>query len=355
MPPKPEDKTHTVTFDGAQKSETVKDGASIGEKFDQMVTWAEQKAKEIGKTFQAWVDGTKKVYTKFTKILRDVTLTPLFYDGNVAKSTDGSYVIAAKDITVQQAILHILAAQDLIEQADVQAYGPDGEIKDIAVKGLAELQKQPAGEYPNAITFSITGGNAPVDVPVKVTIAAKQDVNAPEIIVKTATTLTIQGSKTTNYQIRANTAQANAQTIETDENGIVTVYNLQRDTTYTISHETAGSVSVTTSLIDSKTICGQGRSDKTATDRNRKRPEGKQQKGSSDLRPSKRNIPGDPARRYQPHRCDSGYLGNSHPRPEWKNHQRCRCKPDTGGASSTILHTGYNRKAFRHDPNRHKR
>ena len=256
LPPKPEDKTHTVTFGDAQKSETVKEGASIGEKFDQMVTWAEQKAKEIGKTFQAWVDGTKKVYTKFTKILRDVTLTPLFYDGNVAKSVDGSYTIAAKDITVQQATLHVLAAQDLIEQADVQAYGPDGEIKDITVKGLEELKNKEAGEYPDAITFSITGGNAPVDVPVKVTIAAKQDVNAPEIIGKTATTLTIQGAKTTNYQIRANTAQANAQTITTDESGIVKVYNLQRDTTYTISLATDDkvSVSVTTSLIDSKLI-----------------------------------------------------------------------------------------------------
>ena len=255
-PTTPEDKTHTVTFDGAQKSETVKDGASIGEKFDQMVTWAEQKAKEIGKTFQAWVDGTKKVYTKFTKILRDVTLTPLFYDGNVAKSTDGSYVIAAKDITVQQATLHVLEAQGLIQQAAVQAYGPDGEIKDITVKGLEELKSKEAGEYPDAITFSITGGNAPVDVPVKVTIAAKQEVNAPEIIGKTATTLTIQGAKTTNYQIRANTAQANAQTITTDENGIAMVYNLQRDTTYTISLATDNkvSVSVTTSLIDSKLI-----------------------------------------------------------------------------------------------------
>ena len=256
LPPKPEDKTHTVTFDSAQKSETVKEGSALGEKFDAMVQWAEEKAAAAGEKFQAWVDDAKKVYTKFTKILRDVTLTPLFYKGNVAKSADGSYTIAAKDITVQQATLHVLAAQDLIEQADVQAYGPDGEIKDIAVKGLAELQKQPAGEYPNAITFSITGDNAPVDVPVKVTIAAKQDEKAPEIIGKTATTLTIQGAKTTNYQIRANTAQANAQTITTDESGIVKVYNLQRDTTYTISLATDDkvSVSVTTSLIDSKLI-----------------------------------------------------------------------------------------------------
>ena len=253
-PPQPpqEDKTHTVTFGGAQKSETVKEGSALGDKFDAMVQWAEEKAAAAGEKFQAWVDDAKKVYTKFTKILRDVTLTPLFYDGNVAKSTDGSYTIAAKDITVQQATLHVLAAQDLIEQADVQAYGPDGEITSIEVKGLAELQKKPAGTYPNAITFSITGGNAPVEVSVKVTIAAKQDVNAPEIIGKTATSLTVKGAPTTNYQI--NTAQANAQTIETDGNGIVTVYNLQRDTTYTISHETAGSVSVTTSLIDSKLI-----------------------------------------------------------------------------------------------------
>ena len=198
------------------------------------------------------VDDAKKVYTKFTKILRDVTLTPLFYGGNVAKSTDGSYVIAAKDITVQQATLHVLEAQGLIQQAAVQAYGPDGEIKDIAVKGLAELQKQPAGEYPNAITFSITEKDTMVEVAVKVTIAAKQEENAPEIIGKTATSLTVKGAPTTSYQI--NTAQADAQTIKTNENGIVTVYNLQRDTTYTISHETAGSVSVTTSLIDSKLI-----------------------------------------------------------------------------------------------------
>ena len=255
-PPQPpqEDKTHTVTFGGAQKSETVKEGSALGDKFDAMVQWAEEKAAAAGEKFQAWVDDAKKVYTKFTKILRDVTLTPLFYKGNVEKSADGSYTIAAKDITVQQATLHVLAAQDLIEQADVQAYGPDGEIKDITVKGLEELKNKEAGEYPDAITFSITGGNAPVDVPVKVTIAAKQDVNAPEIIGKTATTLTIQGAKTTDYQIRANTAQVNAQTITTDESGIVKVYNLQRDTTYTISHETAGSVSVTTSLIDSKLI-----------------------------------------------------------------------------------------------------
>ena len=252
LPPKPEDKTHTVTFGGAQKSETVKEGSTLGDKFDAMVQWAEEKAAAAGEKFQAWVDDAKKVYTKFTKILRDVTLTPLFYKGNVAKSADGSYTIAAKDITVQQATLHVLAAQDLIEQADVQAYGPDGEIKDIAVKGLAELQKQPAGEYPNAITFSITEKDTMVEVAVKVTIAAKQDVNAPEIIGKTATTLTIKGAPQTSYQI--NTAQANAQTITTDESGIVKVYNLQRDTTYTISHETAGSVSVTTSLIDSKLI-----------------------------------------------------------------------------------------------------
>ena len=254
LPPKPEDKTHTVTFDkdGTTQTETVKDGATLSQKFDAMVQWAEEKAAAAGEKFQAWVDDAKKVYTKFTKILRDVTLTPLFYKGNVAKSEDGSYTIAAKDITVQQATLHVLAAQDLIQQADVQAYGPDGEITSIEVKGLAELQKKPAGTYPNAITFSITGGNAPVEVSVKVTIAAKQDVNAPEIIGKTATSLTVKGAPTTNYQI--NTAQANAQTIETDGNGIVTVYNLQRDTTYTISHETAGSVSVTTSLIDSKLI-----------------------------------------------------------------------------------------------------
>ena len=257
-PPQPpqEDKTHTVTFDGAQKSETVKEGSALGDKFDAMVQWAEEKAAAAGEKFQAWVDDAKKVYTKFTKILRDVTLTPLFYKGNVAKSEDGSYTIAAKDITVQQATLHVLAAQDLIEQADVQAYGPDGEITSIEVKGLAELQKQPVGEYPNAITFSITEKDTTVEVAVKVTIAAKHGENAPEIIGKTATTLTIQGAKTTDYQIRANTAQANAQTITTDESGIVKVYNLQRDTTYTISLATDDkvSVSVTTSLIDSKLI-----------------------------------------------------------------------------------------------------
>ena len=253
-PTTPEDKTHTVTFDGTQKSETVKEGSALGDKFDAMVQWAEEKAAAAGEKFQAWVDDAKKVYTKFTKILRDVTLTPLFYKGNVAKSADGSYTIAAKDITVPQATLHVLAAQELIQQADVQAYGPDGEIKDITVKGLAELQQKPAGEHPNAITFSITENGTTVEVAVKVTIAAKQDENAPEIIGKTATSLTVKGAPTTSYQI--NTAQANAQTIETDGNGIVTVYKLQRDTTYTISLATDNkvSVSVTTSLIDSKLI-----------------------------------------------------------------------------------------------------
>lgn len=139
-----------------------------------MVTWAE----EGGKKLLAWIKGTKEnVYTKFTKILQDVKLTPLFYDGEVARSADGSYTIAAKAFTVGKADLQTLTDGNLKDLAQVQGYDKDGGWlgeDEIQVTGLSDLQtKNDLNTYQDLISFSIgeVGNTATVSVDVTITEA----------------------------------------------------------------------------------------------------------------------------------------------------------------------------------------
>ena len=173
----PEEKKHTVTFTDDQGqniaggSSEVAAGGSIDETvFDKMVQWAQQKAQELNKTFLAWVDGANKVYTKFTQILTDVILKPLFHDGNSVSGADGR-TIAAKDFTVGKADLQALQEETLKTLADVKAYGPAGEITEIAVAGLDDLKtKTDTKTYKDLISFSIGDGENQLTVKVDVTI-----------------------------------------------------------------------------------------------------------------------------------------------------------------------------------------
>ena len=259
-PQPPEDTEHTVTFENGneQKSAIVKAGEALGEAFDQMVTWAE----EGGKKLLAWIKGTKEnVYTKFTKILQDVKLTPLFYDGEVARSADGSYTIAAKAFTVGKADLQTLTDGNLKDLAQVQGYDKDGGWlgeDEIQVTGLSDLQtKNDLNTYQDLISFSIGEVGNTATVSVDVTITEAETTVPVSIIGTTAHTLTMQGRANTMYNVLYTGDNTPAGTVSTDDNGVGTTAHLaERNTSYTIVNPKKPQETVTgsTALVDAKLI-----------------------------------------------------------------------------------------------------
>ena len=266
-PNPPEDKTHTVIFDknGTEQSFIVKAGEALGETFDQMVTWAEKGGKKL----LAWVDNVKnKVYTKFTKIVEQVKLTSLFYDGEVARSADGSYTIAAKAFTVGKADLQTLTDGNLKDLAQVQGYDKDGEWlreDEIQVTGLDALKALQndvnLGKKDKLISFSIGTEPNTATVSVDVTITEAETTIPVSIIGTTAHTLTIQGRANTTYQVQytdsKNPLQGEAGTVSTNDNGVGTTAHLaERNTSYTIVNQNKPQEKVTgsTALVDAKLI-----------------------------------------------------------------------------------------------------
>ena len=264
-PPQPpqEDDKHTVIFDknGTEQSFIVKAGEALGETFDQMVTWAEKGGKKL----LAWVDNVKnKVYTKFTKIVEQVKLTSLFYDGEVARSADGSYTIAAKAFTVGKADLQTLTDGNLKELAKVQGYDKDGSWltnDEIQVTGLDALKNltedKILGKHENLISFSIGTEPNTATVKVDVTITDAETTIPVSIIGTTAHTLTIQGRANTTYNVQYADNQTPAGTVSTNDNGVGTTAHLaERNTSYTIVNQNKPQEKVTgsTALVDAKLI-----------------------------------------------------------------------------------------------------
>lgn len=258
-PQPPEDTEHTVTFENGneQKSAIVKAGEALGEAFDKMVQWAE----EGGKKLLAWMDKVKnKVYTKFTTIVEQVKLTPLFYDGKVVRSADGS-TIAAKAFTVGKADLKTLTDGNLKELAQVQGYDKDGRWlgeDEIQVTGLSDLQmKKDTNTYQDLISFSIGTEPNTATVKVDVTITEAETTIPVNIIGTTAHTLTIQGRANTIYNVQYTDNQTLAGTVSTDDNGVGTTAHLAaRNTSYTIvnSNNPQETVTGSTALVDAKLI-----------------------------------------------------------------------------------------------------
>ena len=262
-PPQPGETEHTVIFENAdeQKSAIVKAGEALGKAFDDMVTWAEKGGQKL----LAWIKGTKEnVYTKFTKILQDVKLTPLFYDGEVARSADGSYTIAAKAFTVGKADLKTLTDGNLKDLAQVQGYDKDGEWlreDEIQVTGLDALKNltedKILGKHENLISFSIGTEPNTATVKVDVTITDAETTIPVSIIGTTAHTLTIQGRANTTYDVKYTDNQMSAGTVSTNDNGVGTTAHLaERNTSYTIVNPNKPQEKVTgsTALVDAKLI-----------------------------------------------------------------------------------------------------